>query len=470
MSNKKGYKKIYLCSSDSNSENLARNLGSYYGIEAVKLTDDPRLLRETLADTNNDCLVVIDSVQSEMDPRNIAQAMLSDGYKVVLLYEQDVEDENVYANISSSGNLELLKRFEIATHEETKIEKPLKNIEIPEDEYQWDSLRTKLQNMASKAGKGINAAFDELDEVEGVSSRKGESHSTTPIPSLVFDKNSQRGRSIAFCSGRGGVRKTTLISTAGMIAASWGLKVALLDLDLFCGNLYMHFGEPSIASVTSIRNVDGNVDKLVKDYMQKVSKNTDLYLYGALDHSEEAELVTPYYEFILNALLQKFDLVLIDMPTTWNEQDVRILRQVDRMIVVADERASSVSSMIRTMNLANRLGIVRTKMIRLINRCDSYGFDQKFIKKAEEGSYCPHTFYVEDGGTQVSQMLSEGKAVQLIQMRNACIKTWSKTLKAILSDIGITIANEEKSQKSRSLLASLFSNFQSKDTAIVGEV
>ncbi len=67
-------------------------------------------------------------------------------------------------------------------------------------------------------------------------------------------------------------------------------------------------------------------------------------------------------------------------------------------------------------------------------------------------------------------MLSEGKATQLIQMRNACIKTWSTTLKAILSDIGISITTEEKSQKSSSLLASLFSGFRSNDRALVGEV
>ncbi len=132
------------------------------------------------------------------------------------------------------------------------------------------------------------------------------------------------------------------------------------------------------------------------------------------------------------------------------------MRQVDRLIVVADERASSVSSMIRTMNLANRLGVVRTKMIRLINRCDTYGFDQKFIQKAEEGSFCSHTYYVEDGGRQVSEKLSQGEAIELIRSKNPCIRTWSQAFSKVLQNLGFKIGLDARQSEPQSLLQSLF--------------
>ena len=470
MSEKNLYKQIYLCSSDLEAEELARDIGVYYGIDAVRLTDDPCLLRRALDEPDATRLVVVDSIQGSMDARNIAQALIMDGHSVALLLDGKSEDEFEYVENAIADKLQIVARSEVIGDRTKQESKPAKDIEIPEEEFAWESLRSSLQQIAGRYSKGIiGTDFDGLDEVEGVAVSKTEKESTAPTLPQPVDKGALKGKAIAFCSGRGGVGKTTLISMAGVMASSWGLKVALLDLDLFCGNLFMHYGEPSIASLTSIKDVDGNVEKLKSDYMQKVSKTSELYLYGALDHPEEAELVFPYYEHLLNSLLQTFDLVLVDMPKTWNEHDVRILRQVDRMIVVADERASSVSSMIRTMNLANRLGVVRTKMIRLINRCDSYGFDQKFIQKAEEGSYCPHTYYVEDGGRQVGEMLSEGKVSNLVQTRNACVRTWSQALNSILKDIGITIDKATERDHDTSLASSIFSIFKPHEAAALGK-
>ena len=47
---------------------------------------------------------------------------------------------------------------------------------------------------------------------------------------------------VAFVSGRGGVGKTSLVAMMATVAGSWGMRVALCDLDLSCGNLYSCFG------------------------------------------------------------------------------------------------------------------------------------------------------------------------------------------------------------------------------------
>ncbi len=466
MNDKTKYEKIYICSSDLKADEFARCVGSYFGVDAVKLTDDPCLMRRVVAKCSHDELVVVDSIQASMDPRNIASALLSDGHKVVLVVDDGVDTEE-YALIDSSdkGELIKIKRDEFGFESEIE-EKPIKNIEMPEEEYSWDNIRNVLKEKAQKYKQEYaSGEYESIDEVDGILLDQDKSAPAVSIPiehkssnPSISKEKAKRGKSIAFCSGRGGVGKSSLVSMAGLLAASWNLKVIMVDLDLFCGNLYMHFGEPSIASLTSIRDVDCNVDKVIENYAQKVG-NGGLWLLGALDHPEEAELVVPYYELLLNGLLDRFDLVLIDIPNTWCEYDVRVLRQVDRMIVVADERASSVTSMVRTMNLANRLGVVRTKMIRLINRCDSYGFDQKFIQKAEEGSYCPHTFYVEDGGRQIAEYLSCGKATELIGIKNACVRTWSESLSSILADMGIHIDSKTVHRTNRGMLSGLLSFF-----------
>ncbi len=463
-------KKIYLCSSDLKAEKVAQDVGIFFGVDAVKLTDDPCVLRGTIAQSDAANLIVIDSIQGSMDARNIASALLADGHNVCLLEDGNIAAFDSLKRYESNG-LQIINRGEIIRDSEKNQSRPVREIEIPEEEYSWDKLRSSLKTITGKYSNTFtNQAFDELDEVDGISPAVDKEKEKVSVASPLIDKNDLRGKSIAFCSGRGGVGKTTLISTAGMLASSWGLKVVMLDLDLFCGNLYMHYGQPSIASLTSIKNGGGNITKLISEYMQRVSATSELFLYGSLDHPEESELVGPLYEQLLNGLLHNFDLVLIDMPTTWNEYDVRLLRQVDRVVVVADERASSVSSMIRTMNLANRLGVVRTKMIRLINRCDSYGFDQKFIQKAEEGSYCPHTYYVEDGGRPIAEMLSRGKASEVLQIRNSFTRTWSEGLRNILKDMGYSLGTEGVVERKGSLFTSLLSLFSGQKSPALEEV
>ncbi|MDO4891285.1 MAG: P-loop NTPase, partial [Coriobacteriaceae bacterium] len=51
-----------------------------------------------------------------------------------------------------------------------------------------------------------------------------------------------KGSTIVLVSGRGGVGKTALAAVMAYAAASWGMSVALCDLDLSCGNLYHAFG------------------------------------------------------------------------------------------------------------------------------------------------------------------------------------------------------------------------------------
>ncbi len=450
------YEQIYLCSGDFEAEALARDVGKFFKVKSVKLTDDPCLLRKVLSTQGKSCLVVLDAIQSQMDVKNLLHALYIDGYTLAFL--DDESGDNGF--LVSAYNPSFVRVYKKADVFKSKAVKPVgtgRTIEIPEEEHPWEALKKTLEDKTRSFSFSLADDCGELDEVEGVMPKlnKGNGFSLLPPKSPRQTDSRHRGRSIAFCSGRGGAGKTTLTSLGGYLTASWGFKVCLLDLDLFCGNAYMYFGAPSIPSLNCVKDV-ATSEYFYKDYIQKVSDLQELYLLGPLDHPEEAELVMPYYDLIVNKLLESFDLVLIDMPSTWSEQDVRVLRLVDRMIVVADERASSVTSMIRTMNLANRLGIARAKMIRLINRCDAYGYDQQFIKKAEEGSYCPHTYYVEDGGRQVAEKLSAGRVEELMRCKNRLVNTWSEDLAKILQEMGIALKGKNLKSEQGGIFSTLF--------------
>lgn len=58
-------------------------------------------------------------------------------------------------------------------------------------------------------------------------------------------------------SGRGGVGKTALMALMAGVASCWGMSVALVDLDLSCGNLHSCFGLAKGSDLARIMDGDG---------------------------------------------------------------------------------------------------------------------------------------------------------------------------------------------------------------------
>jgi pilus assembly protein CpaE len=116
------------------------------------------------------------------------------------------------------------------------------------------ALRSPSGSLRSRAAR---AGIDLVVDLDGVSPAPSAEMDAAPVPEPLQNGDGGRisaapGPALApegarapiltFCSGRGGVGKTSVVACAAVAAASWGMRVEVVDLDLSCGNLYAMLG------------------------------------------------------------------------------------------------------------------------------------------------------------------------------------------------------------------------------------
>lgn len=235
-------------------------------------------------------------------------------------------------------------------------------------------------------------------------------------------------------SGRGGVGKTSLVAMMAACAARWGMDVALVDLDLSCGNLHTCFGVttgPDLARIVA----DGSV---TAESMGRVSVRCaeHLHLWGPCARPEMAEVVMPHMASLLNYLSARHDLVLVDTSTTFTDAVAQAVQSCDRMLVVHDERAGAIASAARMSALAVRLGVARTRIVRVVNLGDPRAKPNAFEGRAEVGLETARMFRVVDGGIEAEELLASGKVCDLVASDDDVVMGVSSLLAQTLAELG----------------------------------
>lgn len=212
-------------------------------------------------------------------------------------------------------------------------------------------------------------------------------------------------------SGRGGVGKTALVALAASVAARWGMSVAVVDLDLSCGNLYSCFGVVKAPDLVRITGGGAPTAELMAH--ASVRCNDHVQLWGPCERPEMAETVMPHVATLLSYLSTHYDLVLVDTSTTFTDAVAQAVQSCDRLLVVHDERAGAVGSAARMSALAVRLGVARTRIVRVINLGDPRVRPNAFEGRAEVGLETARLYRVVDGGIEAEELLASGKVDEL---------------------------------------------------------
>ena len=243
----------------------------------------------------------------------------------------------------------------------------------------------------------------------------------------------KNGPKLVFVSGRGGVGKSAVCALTAATAASWGLDVALVDLDLGFGNLFGYFGLDGPADLTRLRTGDG-VEELSLCGRRALERVT---LFGPCAKPEYAETVAPKITEMLDALSAAHDLVVVDGGTSWGDGVAQSVQAADRLFVCSDERAGAVGTLARVCSLAVRLGVARTRICMLINRCDSRHHDEGFLRKTAEGFQGSRSIQIFDGGIEVGEVMSVGRAGELVGVANAFSESVAECLASTLTELGM---------------------------------
>lgn len=249
---------------------------------------------------------------------------------------------------------------------------------------------------------------------------------------------------LCLVSGRGGVGKSTVAALMAHMASSWGMRVALLDLDLAFGNLFALCGLDAPADLTPVAQPGQATAERILACGRAASGNVTLW--GPCALPEYAETVQPRAERLISQLTQGHDLVIVDTSSSWGDACASAAQAADRLVIVSDERPGAIASLARCAALAVRLGIARTRIVRLMNGCDPKRRDESFVARAAVGLETAREIRVADGGGEAVELLSRGHAAQLAASPCEMSSNLACGLAQLLKELGRLPENEAARQ------------------------
>lgn len=264
-----------------------------------------------------------------------------------------------------------------------------------------------------------------------------------PGGALAFHEGSgSSAPRLVLVSGRGGVGKSAIAALMAATAASWGMEVALLDLDLAFGNLFGYFGLDGPADLTPVASA--GIAEELSHCGRGVAER--LTLFGPCEKPEFSDTVAPLTSEILAELSRTHDLVVVDGGTSWGDAVAQAVQGADRLLVCSDERAGAIGTLSRVALLAVRLGVARTRICRLLNRCDPRHRDEGFISRADAGFETARPLSIYEGGIEVPELMSAGHAPELVDLPNPFSESVARHLAQILAELGV-LPEDERARK-----------------------
>lgn len=258
---------------------------------------------------------------------------------------------------------------------------------------------------------------------------------------VVVARGTDAAPILTVTSGRGGVGKTALVALMASVAARWGMDVAVVDLDLSCGDLHVCFGVNKGPDI--VRIAPDGVPTPESMGRASVRCAEHVHLWGPCERPEMAELVMPHVATLLSYLSSRYDLVLVDTSTTFTDGVAQAVQSCDRLLVVHDERPGAVASAARISALAVRLGVARTRIVRVINLGDPRTKANAFEGRAQVGLETARMHRVVDGGIEAEDLLVSGKVGELVATGTDVVGCVSALLAQTLAELGKLPDNEE---------------------------
>lgn len=243
---------------------------------------------------------------------------------------------------------------------------------------------------------------------------------------------------ICVASARGGVGKSALAVLAGLVLAKRGLNVALIDLDFQFGTCLGYLGSGETDGLIDAGFAPKSVRVDARTLARcRVTPQRGLAAYEFCRMPEQAELLCGVAGELVRAARAGADVAVVDLPAGVNETVAQAIELSDRCLFVADQGALSLESLSAQQSLCARLGIPRTKLVTVMNRCDPRHRDEGFLSRVGFETQAPQVVRVLDGGSEVTQMLSIGRAAELLGIQNKFAVSVEVLMGQICTGLGI---------------------------------
>ncbi len=245
---------------------------------------------------------------------------------------------------------------------------------------------------------------------------------------------------LCFTSSRGGVGKSSLAVLSALALARSGLTVALVDLDFQFGTSLGFLGSEETDGLFDIGEPLEKVRVDARSIARcRTTPESGLAAFEFCKSPEQAEALAGLAGELLKAARAGADIAIVDMPTGVGEAAAQVFDLSDRCLLVTDQRAFSIESLAAQQSLCTRIGVARTKLVTVVNRCDPRHRDEGYLERLRFSSQAPQTVKAVDGGGEVAQMLSIGSAGELLTARNRFALSVSDLVLPLAADLGCQI-------------------------------
>ncbi len=247
---------------------------------------------------------------------------------------------------------------------------------------------------------------------------------------------------ITLVSGSGGCGKTTIAAAMASVSASWGLRTAVVDLDLMFGNLYEAFGIDRPADLSSLLEplrCGGLCESDVVGSSKRVGPG--LTLWGPLDAPEKAEAMGAAASSLIDILRRESDVVLADTSVFWGDAAARAVAASNRCLVVGSGGALSGKAAARAIDLAARVGVPKTCMTSVFNRFGAHGCDEAAAMRFELTCALSSKARIADGGGDAEELLAFGRVGELVEGESAFATSVRGFTKEVLTELGCDVGD-----------------------------
>lgn len=318
---------------------------------------------------------------------------------------------------------------------------------------QIDHVWTRAQFLGHyrSAKKSYMSREDPLEsEASSMPTRLLQPDEVVPRPDQASEAVAPQGvvtkRSKAFVlsvvSGSGGAGKSTVSVLAALLAQMKGYKTLLIDLDLQFGDVAFMLGAGQVIRLDEVISAPAKIDQLKCQSAMPA-------LLGAPLHMEQTEDVAAGLADVLDAVSERFDVVVANTGSFWADQHIALLERSSSALFLIDQRPSSLRACKHALELCARCGVAASPFLAVANRCQKGALYTSIdVGCALQGMPAKE---LREGGPEVEECLSSGQIGGLIKSKNElCLSVdemLDELLPALDDEKSIEVFADQKAQK-----------------------
>ncbi len=252
----------------------------------------------------------------------------------------------------------------------------------------------------------------------------------------------KKGKIFTITSMKGGVGKTTFVMSLAKICEEEKLKVLIMDLDFYTGNVAFSLNAKTKGSIYNL--CDDMANNRIKygvtdEYIHKINDYIDI-VSSPKDPRDVTKIDDKYIDAILNNLVYKYDVILIDTNHVLNEHKMVAFDLSDKIIEILTNDAFDLQGNKTFMAICKNMKVDNVILV-LNNSIDERKryfsmYDIKNILGRNVNYIIPTSFYLKN----YQQMVMDGDILNFKnKLSSAGKKDYSKfreNMKKILLEGG----------------------------------